>query len=1432
MRKINVFLYQIPLLFCLFGSICYADWKPVEKHTIFKGNLQNQCKISKFQTNIYLLKNSDKLLTFYTSVNNGQSFDAGKIIAIGEGEFEIDVDPNGIIHIFYIVPILNGAFIHYQNSKDHGKTFSDPLMLTRNLDQSSDISCFMQGNNTVYLVFSSMIEGKSEIFYVKSNNSGDSFSPPIRVTFNDIREEYLHIAADDQFTFIAYQDLIQDKNIYLIESNDNSFSAPVRINRNDRKCANAFDMKISNDGRLYIAYVSLDHDLNGDIFVAQKINNEPLFQYTEVSDARDSAQEFPLIHISGNDIYVAWNDQRNNNYDIYIARSVNHAAIFENYLNVSNHQNDQVLRDMIVDIDGVLIAASEINDLTASTDIYVTQHMEPQQTHYTCKPVQGIYTSYDNAVIWAKIHDLQDGSPGVVQFRMAKQDSPLSGGIAQVRMNSIFGDVWHEWFYEPGLYTTSPAFNLPLTFTSGVIDFYITVKNYESVIHSGKIQIFAEKEDSMPGFQWEYPLANSVISQAFLLKGTIYDEDMIQKITLAVSSKNFGSHKNIPLYQVDTPIKTTVYIEQIIDLKQHDISPGDLVLGIWSIDGDGNTGYQNCGCPLTSRDIYVTGTSELQILSISSDRLISKKAHDIQIQGLGFTEDINITINHSSFSEPMNITSFSLIDDKTINCNISSLNVTGSYSMTINNATDSHTRIDFFTVIDAPKKMKAIIVAASQTVPYSNDYLWNATQLCATYAYQSLMEKGLSHEDIIYLSPESKSIIDYNANLSELKRAILEQVHDVERVLIYMVGHGGQQSFRINNNEALTALMLDKWLDELQTKGQTKEVILIYDACESGSFVSLLQPPESKKRYIITSSSEKENAYYLYQGGLSFSFQFWAYVRFGADLDEAFFFGRNMMEVFQTSYLDSNGNGIPNEKTDKELAGHIIIGNDKVIAHYFPKINNISEPQILYEQTKANIWVNGIIVANDPDKANVFAVIKPPDQTVTEYGKDDTFPIIQLRDEDKDLTYEGAYDNFIFSGEYIVSVYLIDSRGNYSEPIITTIHKELAYSGDMFENDNDFIKASHIDSPQTHDFHSTDDEDWVYIYGIENEKYMIDITSPSPVSITVFSSDGKTVLSDNRGVSQHVQWICPQNNVFFIQMRPTDSSIVGQESQYQITVHRAQAMDAYEVDDTIDQAKLILINDIFPQLHNFHQFGDEDWIKFYGIEGKEYSISISSPGTRCDTVLQLYSTDGFTQIQSKDDGQYAEGESLEWTCERSGIYYIKIFAYRPDIFGEDTEYKVQIYYPVGLPKGTLDGLICDQSEAPLENAKIIAIDSDDTENTYSAITTKAGIFSMKLDPSLYSVQISKAGYQGIEIPAQIKSIQITVIKESLEKIYIPGDIDNNGLLEMADVRLGFLIFVGFINPDPRQIEALDLCDDDSITICDVKAVFRIVFGLK
>ena len=276
---------------------------------------------------------------------------------------------------------------------------------------------------------------------------------------------------------------------------------------------------------------------------------------------------------------------------------------------------------------------------------------------------------------------------------------------------------------------------------------------------------------------------------------------------------------------------------------------------------------------------------------------------------------------------------------------------------------------------------KAIIVAGGG--PYAGNNLWNATEMCVNYAYRSLTYQGFTKETIYYISSDTDLDLDGNgkpddvdadATNANLQYAINTWAQDAEDLFIYMVDHGGKGTFRMGATELLKATDLDTWLDSLQ-QNISSSVTMVYDACESGSFIPLLLPPEGKERTLVTSTSAGQESIFVANGTVSFSFLFWGHVFNGDSFYDAFVNAKSSVGTTydQIPLLDANGNGVGNEKADKEIAKTIKIGNETKSAGDIPLIGNVSPAQTLENGKSALIYAKDVTDANGISR--VWAVI-------------------------------------------------------------------------------------------------------------------------------------------------------------------------------------------------------------------------------------------------------------------------------------------------------------------------------------------------------------------------------------------------------------------------------------------------------------------------
>jgi len=255
------------------------------------------------------------------------------------------------------------------------------------------------------------------------------------------------------------------------------------------------------------------------------------------------------------------------------------------------------------------------------------------------------------------------------------------------------------------------------------------------------------------------------------------------------------------------------------------------------------------------------------------------------------------------------------------------------------------------------------------------------------------------------------------------------------------VGHGGEGTFVTGEYELLDAADLDAWLDAAQ---QTipDYVAVVYDACHSGSFLPYLMPPTGKARILVASAAPNEPAVFQGDGGLSFGYQFFSYLFNGGSFYDSFVHGKKTVEgaydYKQTPQIEGNGNGIGNEKADKEIAQAIKLGNETKTAGDIPRIESVSPAKTLAQgETSALIYAQNVVDADGIQE--VFAVIKPPDYSSGSSEKPVTdLPTINLAAVGSNR-YEGTYTGFTVAGTYSIAIFARDGKGVLSLPIQTTV---------------------------------------------------------------------------------------------------------------------------------------------------------------------------------------------------------------------------------------------------------------------------------------------------------------------------------------------------------------------------------------------------------
>ncbi|MEM9530026.1 MAG: C13 family peptidase [Pseudomonadota bacterium] len=356
-------------------------------------------------------------------------------------------------------------------------------------------------------------------------------------------------------------------------------------------------------------------------------------------------------------------------------------------------------------------------------------------------------------------------------------------------------------------------------------------------------------------------------------------------------------------------------------------------------------------------------------------------------------------------------------------------------------------RLQRFSRILTQPDSKVVVVAGGG--PYPGNALWDATQVNANYAYRTLLIRGFDKQLINYLSPDTALDLDQNGLADDvdavptsesLREAITGSfTADAQNLLLYLVDHGGEDTFRLTEGETVGAQDLGSWLDQYQAAHPGSKVTVIYDACQSGSMMDELRS-SIYDRVVITSATGSQNAYFVSQGTLSFSSFFWSQVFNGASVGEAFVAAaQNTTASFpnQTPQIDADGDGVNNTTADTDAVAGLFVGVGEIDDGDLPVIGGVSAPQAATGST-ATISASG--VTDDDGIGRVWAVMRPPAfSTGSPDNPVQDLPGFDLQRVPGTDTFQTEFEGFTDPGTYQIAIHARDRLGNAAVPLLTSV---------------------------------------------------------------------------------------------------------------------------------------------------------------------------------------------------------------------------------------------------------------------------------------------------------------------------------------------------------------------------------------------------------
>jgi hypothetical protein len=202
--------------------------------------------------------------------------------------------------------------------------------------------------------------------------------------------------------------------------------------------------------------------------------------------------------------------------------------------------------------------------------------------------------------------------------------------------------------------------------------------------------------------------------------------------------------------------------------------------------------------------------------------------------------------------------------------------------------------------------------------------------------------------------------------------------------------------------------------------------------------------------------------------------------------------------------------------------------------------------------------------------------------------------------------------------------------------------------------------------------------------------------------------------------------------------------------------------DVFEPDNSMAQAKAVVINAREARRHTFFDPGDEDWIKFYGIVGKVYRIEVSHLEKKSQPVIDFYGPGNTFLFTEPLYDFVVDGEAyMEYIVYTEGIYYVCVK--NKEHFGANTGYDFRVGYPEGAIQGTILIKISDKESNPLNDIII------KTSNGMTGFSNQFGLFDFDHEIGTYDITFESFFYENATCSIKILELKTTRCDVQMEK---------------------------------------------------------------
>lgn len=229
------------------------------------------------------------------------------------------------VHVVWYDTKNNGSAIYYKRSSDQGMTWGPDTRLSGSPGYSDFPSLAVSGT-TVHLVFRDQRTGRYLSYYKRSTDGGRTWGQDVFISDSTLFNWWPSVAAVGPMVYVALNMDTVNSEVYFRRSTDNgtTWDTIQQISRGPLRHEDPCIVAL--DSNVHIVWNDFRNGGNGHSEVYYRRSSDcGLTWGPETRLTFDTAMSYsPTVYPSGSTVDVAWEDNRDGNFEIYHKRSTDY----------------------------------------------------------------------------------------------------------------------------------------------------------------------------------------------------------------------------------------------------------------------------------------------------------------------------------------------------------------------------------------------------------------------------------------------------------------------------------------------------------------------------------------------------------------------------------------------------------------------------------------------------------------------------------------------------------------------------------------------------------------------------------------------------------------------------------------------------------------------------------------------------------------------------------------------------------------------------------------------------------------------------------------------------------------------------------------------------------------------------------------------------